>query len=49
MEYKIISAQTTGGLARNITEKLNEGWEPIGGVLFNPQTQKFIQAILKRK
>lgn len=48
MEYKIISAQTTAGLANNITGKLKEGWEPVGGILFNPQTNKFIQAIIKR-
>jgi hypothetical protein len=32
MEYKIVTAKTTGELERRVNEYIREGWQPLGGV-----------------
>lgn len=49
MLYKILVEKTRPELEDEVRNYLNNGWEPIGSVSYNPGlTYSWVQAIIKR-
>lgn len=49
VQYDIIRAETTDALAKKVSEKIGEGWQPFGSLtsLAVPLNQSYSQAVVK--
>lgn len=41
LEYAVCSSTDLNGLARAVTQQINEGWEPIGGAFYGAEDRLF--------
>jgi len=49
VEYRVLKFESTIKLETFMERMIKEGWEPCGGIAFNPKTERYIQAIVKSK
>jgi hypothetical protein len=46
-EYRIIVAANQQELSKQVTEAINEGWQPFGSFVRSEQTAQWSQAVVK--
>lgn len=53
IDYEVLFGEDVGELAANVRKFVADGWEPVGGVVFNPPTDElhvgFSQAVVRRR
>jgi hypothetical protein len=51
IDYKLIGASTVDSLAAKVNEFIKDGWVPLGGVAYGPETDAcrvwYVQAMVK--
>lgn len=49
MKYKIIWHINIDGLESLVNDKITQGWIPLGGLCYKPESDLYLQALIKEK
>lgn len=49
MEYDIVKGVSIPNLMIYVNRKLDEGWEPTGGVVYDQMCGMYVQAVFRKK
>ncbi len=49
MEYKILKDRYPLWLSKQVTDLLQQGWKPQGGVCFDSRNNEYLQAMVKER
>lgn len=49
MKYKIEWHTCAEGLESRVNDKIRHGWKPLGGLCYNPESDLYLQALIKEE
>ena len=48
MQYKIVISAGIISIQDIVNRYIKEGWEPLGGISYNPKTERYLQSLTKK-